>query len=233
MRDLVANTTLLVSRADGPTGAKGNEPSFEAAISADGRLVAFTSSATNLDPDDTDPTDDVCVRDLVANTTTLVSRASGAPGDKSNGFSFSPTIPANLYVAFASTASNLHPADTDTDMDVFVRDLAISTTTLVSRATGANGAKGDGESGAPTISASGRLVAFGSSATNLDSDDADTTEDVFVRDLQGNTTTLVSRAAGAAGVGGNGHSDDSAISADGRFVTFISRARTSTPTTSM
>ena len=61
-------------------GAKGNDDSFASAISADGRFVAFDSAATNLHPDDAGarPSFDVFVRDLQANTTTLVSRATGA-----------------------------------------------------------------------------------------------------------------------------------------------------------
>jgi hypothetical protein len=53
----------LVSRATGAAGAKGNSDSFESAVSADGRFVSFTSGASNLHPDDTDPTGDVFVRD--------------------------------------------------------------------------------------------------------------------------------------------------------------------------
>jgi hypothetical protein len=71
----------LVSRAAGAGGDKGNDVSFDPAVSADGRFVAFTSNASNLHPDDDDTVDDVFVRDLVLNTTTLVSRAAGASGD--------------------------------------------------------------------------------------------------------------------------------------------------------
>ena len=77
----------LASRASGAVGAKGNDDSFTSAISADGRFVAFDSAATNLHPDDAGarPSFDVFVRDLQANTTTLVSRATGATGVKGNG----------------------------------------------------------------------------------------------------------------------------------------------------
>ncbi len=58
-----------------------------------------------------------------------------------------------LAVAFASAASDLSPDDGDRDWDVFVRDLWAHTTILVSRATGAIGAPGDGASLHPAISA--------------------------------------------------------------------------------
>jgi hypothetical protein len=77
----------LVSRAAGAAGAKANGDSFNAAVSADGRLVAFDSFASNLHPDDGDNSADVFVRDLQAGTTTLVSRAAGAGGAKANNYS--------------------------------------------------------------------------------------------------------------------------------------------------
>jgi Tol biopolymer transport system component len=225
VRDLEAGTTTLASRAAGAAGAKGNGFSFFSALSADGRFVAFMSDASNLHPDDPDGSDDVFVRDLQASTTTLVSRATGATGAKSNGLADFPAVSADgRFVAFTSNATNLHPDDTDTTGDVFVRDLQASTTTLVSRATGASGAKANDGSFDPTISADGRFVAFGSAATNLDPDDGDATFDVFVRDLVAGTTTLVSRAAGASGAKGNFGSGASAVSSDGRFVAFTSAA---------
>jgi Tol biopolymer transport system component len=225
VRDLRENTLTLVSRAGGAAGTKGNGGSFEPAISADGRFVAFSSGASNLHPDDGDGIVDVFVRDLEANTTTLVSRATGAAGDKGNNHFSQLAISADgRFVAFRTGATNLHPDDGDGFDDVFVRDLQANTTTLVSRANGAAGDKGNGDSGESAISADGRFVAFGSGASNLHPDDSDNTADVFVRDLQADTTTLVSRAAGAAGEKGNDFSFEPAISADGRSVAFSSFA---------
>ena len=225
VRDLQTNTTTLVSRGSGAAGAKGNNSSLVPAISADGRYVAFYSFASNLDPDDTDTSTDVFVRDLQASTTTLVSRASGAAGAKGNGASRVPVIsPGGRFVAFDSNASNLHPDDTDATGDAFVRDLQAGTTTLISRASGADGAKGNDDSLRPVISADGRFVAFDSTASNLDPADTDTTADVYMRDVQANTTTLVSRASGPAGAKGNFFSLGPAMSRDGRFVGFVSGA---------
>src|SRR5262249_62350204 len=104
-----------------------------------------------------------------------------------------PSVPAisadGRFVAFVSSATNLDPADGDTAPDVFARDLQANTTTLVSRAAGVSGAKGNADSGSPAISADGRFVAFDSFATNLDSADGDTAADVFARDLQAGPTT--------------------------------------------
>lgn len=224
VRDLQAATTALASRADGAAGAKGNAESSFPAISATGRYVTFRSAATNLQ-DDTDATFDVFVRDLQASTTTLVSRA-GAAGAKGNAQSLRPVISADgRYVAFESQATNLDPADGDALRDIFVRDLQERTTALVSRAAGAAGVKGDGDSERPGISADGRSVAFVSAAGNLHPDATTPGAGVvLVRNLDGATTTLASRASGAGGAKANNGSDEPAISPDGRFVTFFSFA---------
>lgn len=154
--------------------------------------AAFQSEATNLDPDDTDATEDVFVRDLVTNDTTLVSRADGATGATGNAFSGVPSISGNgRQVAFISTSTNLGD-DGDSITDVFVRELLTNETTLVSRDTGVSGVKGNADSNSPAISENGRYVAFDSEATNLGGQ-TDIPSDVLIRDQQTNTTTLVSR----------------------------------------
>lgn len=224
VRDLETGETILVSRAGGIAGAKGNGNSRVSALSADGRFVTFESLATNLHPDDSDGESDIFVRDLQTHETILVSRAAGADGAKGNSGSFNPAISADgRHVAFSSVASNLHPDDTDDGTDLFVRDLQTHETILVSRAGGADGAKGDGPSFGPSVSADGRYVAFTSRATNLHPDDADGVQDVFVRDLQTHETSLVSRASGS-GAKGNDFSAESTISSDGRYVAFQSQA---------
>jgi hypothetical protein len=124
-----------------------------------------------------------------------VSRASGTNGGRANDYSQDPAISADgRYVGFDSGATNLDPADSDGGGDVFVRDLQVATTILVSRATGA-GAKGNSESYDPTLSSDGRYVAFASAATNLSPDDIDSAFDIYVRDMQTNVTSLESRAS--------------------------------------
>jgi hypothetical protein len=162
----------------------------------------------------------------------LVSRASGASGAKGNGLSKVIGISGDgRFVAFSSLATNLSPDDGDATYDSYVRDLQTGTTTLVCRASGADGAKGNGASADGAVSADGRFVAFESGATNLDPDDGDAIFDAYVRDLQTNTTTLVSRASGASGPKGNADSIvfANAISSDGRFVAFASRATNLSP----
>jgi Tol biopolymer transport system component len=226
VRDLQTGALALVSRADGAAGAKGSSGSAAPRISADGARIAFSSNAPNLDPDDPDAAPDVFVRDVRAQTTTLVSRA--ADGGASDGDSFSPTISADgRFVAFGSSATNLHHDDSDAITDVFVRDLLTGTTLLASRAGGSAGPKGNGFSDEPAIAGDGHSVTFVSNATNLHPDDTDVTDDVFVRDLQSSSTRLVSRASSLTK--GSGFSLAPSISDSGATVTFASNSANLTP----
>lgn len=217
VRDLQTGATIFVSRATDDSA--GDAASSRPSISGDGRFVAFESDADNLSVEDDDAVSDVFVRDLVAGTTTYVSRATaGTPGD---GHSRDPSISADgQRVAFRSDADSLSSEDNNGVSNVFVRDLGTSSTTYVSRAGGAGGTAGDGSSYRPAISADGRHVSFDSSATVLDPADTDATADIFVRDLLANTTTYVSRATGLAGEPADADSYDSSISGDGRYVSF-------------
>ncbi len=231
-------TLILASRANGATGVKGNGFGANPAVSANGRFVAFESLATNFGGD-TDGFIDIYVRDLVANTTKLVSRASGATGVKGNNDSRSPSISADgRFVAFNSRANNLAPGDGDPSEatsqveDVFVRDLVANTTKLVSRAAGATGPQGNDRDEDADISNDGRFVAFRSESTNLHLNDKEGGSDIYVRDLLTNTITLASRRTGSAtSAKGDGPSSEPSLSGNGRLVAFTSSRPTSTMTT--
>jgi Tol biopolymer transport system component len=221
VRDLESNVTVLVSRATDGAPADGGSGG-NLSISADGRFVAFSSSADNLSAEDDDGVWDVFVRDLTTNTTTYVSRA-GTPGD---GDSASPSISADgRVVAFHSDADSLGTQDENSVTNVFVRDLQAGTTTYVTRASGAGGEAADSDSFAPTLSADGRCVLFSSRANNLSREDIDEFVNVFVRELETNALAYVSRGAGAAGVAADGTSLGSGISGDGRYAVFASNAQ--------
>ncbi|HYH62996.1 MAG TPA: hypothetical protein VD766_14100, partial [Solirubrobacterales bacterium] len=107
----------------GAAGLGGMSGSQLPTISADGRFVSYQSDAPNLDPDDTDGSFDVYLRDTQAHATTLISRADGAAGSKSNGDSFNGGISADgKFIGFTSSGSNLDPDDTDAFRDVFMRE---------------------------------------------------------------------------------------------------------------
>ena len=188
--------------------------------------MAFRSGATNLDPGDTDGIYDIFVRDLVNNTTTLVSTSSG--GVKANSSSDEPSISDDgRYVSFYSFANNLVTGDTNSRSDVFIKDLQIGTTTLVSTDSSGNQANNHSYETNAALSGNGQHVAFYSRATNLGGVDANNTDDVFVRDLVNETTTLVSERDPDIDVPGNNYSStgkDIAVAEGGRFVAFETRA---------
>lgn len=242
VRDTVAGTTTRVSVSS--SGQQANGYSTRPTVSADGRYIAFVSYASNLVPGDTNGFPDVFVRDTVAGTTTRVSVSSS--GEQGNDQSVitrtddrveypgAPSLSTDgRYVAFQSYASNLVAGDTNSCTgssyatytngrcpDIFVHDRATGTTLKAS--VNSLGQQTNGVSYDPDISANGRYVAFQSRASNLAAEDADSISDVFLRDLEAATTTIVS--VSSAGVKGLGSSSAPSISGDGRYVAFQSWA---------
>ncbi|MCS6908422.1 MAG: hypothetical protein RML93_11150, partial [Anaerolineales bacterium] len=187
VRDLQTNTTGRVSVSTG--GSQANDHSYNPAISADGRYVAFWSDASNLVPNDTNGVSDIFVHDRQTGETRRVSVSS--TGVQANMVSYFPSISADgRYVAYNSIASNLVSGDSNGEFDVFVHDLTNSQTQRIS--VSSDGTQGNGSSLQPKISGNGRFVAFQSYATNLVNNDTNGRLDVFVRDLQTGTTERVS-----------------------------------------
>jgi Tol biopolymer transport system component len=206
---------VSVSLSGGPRSGSSVMPS----ISADGRFVAFHSSARNLVPDDDNNANDVFVRDLETGETQRVSVSTD--GDEANGPSFSTSISGDgRLVAFQSLASNLVEEDTTVLQDIFVHDRLTGETRRIS--VSSSGTQGNAGSVGFDISADGSRLAFWSAASNLVNGDTNGADDVFVHDLDAGTTSRVS--VGATGAQGNGRSIDPSISADGRFVAFASTA---------
>jgi Tol biopolymer transport system component len=157
----VPAATVRVSVATG--GGQANGPSTPVAVTPSGRFVLFDSKATNLVTGDTNGRSDVFVRDRRSGRTTRVSL--GDRGRQPNGASFGESMtPDGRFVVFISAATNLTgAADTNAELDVFVRDRARGTTTLASVPPG-GGQFHDGGFGGLAggrITADGRWVAFG------------------------------------------------------------------------
>lgn len=221
VRDLQAGTTTLVTLNLNGTGSIG----FWPVLSADGRSVAFNSYASDLVTNDTNGQHDVFVRDLQTGTTRMATvNLAGTDSGNIGSESIFALSADGRFVAFESDATDLVPNNTNQPRDVFVRNLQTGITTLVSvNSFGTNGGNHHSflRGG---ISADGRFVAFTSWASDLvANEDTNGDQDVFVRDLQTGTTTLVSVNQFGTG-SGNGGSWYSAISADGRFVAFVSHA---------
>jgi Tol biopolymer transport system component len=223
VRDLRTGKTRRASISSSERQANG--ASGGPVISADGRYIAFMSSASNLVRHDTNGAADVFVRDRIAGTTVRVSISSR--GRQGNAESEEPSITAHgRYIAFTSPASTLVARDTNGLADVFVHDRRTGSTRRVSvsnRGRQSSGSATGTGSNAPAISADGRYVAFHSDASNLVSGDTNRAFDIFVRDRAIGKTRRVS--VGQSGQQANAESlGAAAISADGRYVAFASLA---------
>ena len=213
LRDRRLRTTQLASETSAGVPADGD--SDYPSVSGDGSRVSFQTHAHNLPgPDDLSR---VFVHNFVTGGTRLVSKTSTGAFLNSGSISTSGSMSADgRSVAFESDASNLPGRATTSD--VYLHDLTTGTTRLMSRTS--SGLPADGDSSTPSVSANGRYVAFESDAENLGG--VSGFIDVFLRDRQGGSTRLISRAT--SGAVGDEDSFYVSVSADGRFAAFTSRS---------
>jgi len=210
-------------------------------ISADGRYVAFWSNATNFDPGASNGMANAYLRDRATGKTILVSKGyNAAPPD---GDSRRPVVSRDgRYVAFESAATNLiapqscsggllglgqtcSGGDNNKVDDVFLYEVGTGNLTRVS--TASDGAEGNGNSDRASLSGDGQKILFQSDATNLVAGDNNQVTDIFMKDLGSGQTTLVSTNAG--GAQSDKTSDSPSISADGRWVSFDTKATNFNP----
>ncbi|MCL4804351.1 MAG: PD40 domain-containing protein [Anaerolineae bacterium] len=218
-------TTMLVSIT--PDGRPANKDSFQPAISADGRFIAFTSKATNLVAGDTNRKADIFVRDLQLGHTERVSVATD--GTQANNNSSEPAISGDgRFVVFTSTATNLVPASQELRGDdwyrgpgisVFIHDRQTHSTTLVS--VDSNGVPADERAWLGDVSFDGRYVIFSSHCQHLVQPDYNgNRRDVFLHDRVTGLTRMIDLLP-------NGHNpweggSFSAISANGNRIVYRS-----------
>ncbi|MEO7442455.1 MAG: hypothetical protein ABIW46_02860, partial [Acidimicrobiales bacterium] len=196
---------------------------LNAAVSGDGRFVAFETRAANVVAGDTATQTDTFVHDRQTATTTRVSVATGGTEGTGAGTGAPITLPAlsddGRYIAFVSTHTNLVAGDTNARADLFVHDRQTTTTSRVSVASGDVQTTG-GAIGRVALSGDGRFVAFSSTSANLVPDDTNLASDTFLHDRDAGTTARVS--VGSDGAQSSSGGNIPAISADGRFVAFES-----------
>jgi Tol biopolymer transport system component len=226
-RNLQSGTTTLVSVSR--SGAMGNGSTLCAAMSDTGQVVAFLSAATNLSRlPDTNGRADVFVRDMSSGHTVRVDIGLG--GRQANGASGCPTVSGDgRYVAYQSKASDLVRADTNHAIDDFVYDSAthrlrrVDVSTAGRQGTRSPRLRADSLTSPPALSMHGCYVAFASAQSGLVAGDTNGFRDVFVHSCVGHTTLRVSRTASGGQI--QDGSFQPAISADGRFVAFVTSAR--------
>ena len=227
LRDRRTGTTTLVSRS--LAGTPANAPSGHADISDDGGTIVFESSSTDLvDGEDRNGLrTDVYAFDARSHRIERVSvDANGA--QQTAGSSFAPIVSGDgrsvVFVSSAPLDGGVHGRHLGLSAEgvrhVYLRNPHSGVIRRISRAPATDDA--DGPSFHPAVSGNGRLVAFVSQATNLVPRDRNRVADVYLHDVHTGLTTLVSRSA--RGGSATGPSRHPALSANGRFVAFVSDA---------
>jgi Tol biopolymer transport system component len=221
VRNRVSGATERVSQGL-PTEPNG--PSRASLVSGNGRVVVFSSEASNLVPGDRNGALDVFVTELASGRTTRVSLGSGR--------SEASSVDADgAVVGFRSFVSTLVSGDRNQLADVFVVDRSARTTERV------NVSSAGTQANAPTfrgmVSGNGRFVGFRSRASNLVPGDTNRALDAFVHDRLTKRTTRVSvssdglqadASAFAGSERGSAFMSRPFLSADGRYAAFSSRA---------
>jgi len=201
-RDRTAGTTIRVSQN---AALEGNGGSSDPEMSSNGSIVVFTTNADNMIPNDTNGLNDVVLRDL--NQISPVRVSLGLDANPDGGSAQASISDDGTKVAFHSVATDLVANDTNAKRDVFVRNIANSTTTRVSVA--ANGSQLNQDSSVGSISPNGQEVSFDTIA-QADASDTDAKVDVFLRE----SGTTVRQSVGAGGAGADFDAFGSDVSTD-------------------
>ena len=202
----------------------GNAASGRPAISNNGRYVAFASSASNLIPGVSGA--QIYLHDRQTNQTSLVSRNnSGNPADPA-ATTTSPSISSDgRFITFVSNATNL--VSGVTGLQIYLRDTQSGVTSLVSKNDSGIPASGGAVIASPSISGTGRFIAYVADATNLVAGGV-TGQQIYAYDTQttialpNGQTVLISRNNGVPSLPGNGASSVPSISDDACYVAFAS-----------
>lgn len=204
----------------GYDGSSPNDRSSGISFSNNGRYVAFGSLSNNLVKNDNNGFFDCFLLDQLTHHIDIVNIAWN--GEQANFVSGSVRVSDNgRYAIFYSWADNLVLDDTNDWSDIFVRDRLSGDVTRASVAS--DGTEGNGAAADFDITPDCRFIAFGSHASNMVKNDTNGWPDVFVHDMVTRETVRVS--VSSTGEQGDYPSGNHAISADGRFVAFMSQAR--------
>jgi hypothetical protein len=235
------------SSGNGAPGTQGNSDSLEPSMNSAGTYVAFSSHATNLDPNYptlNGTTRQVFLRSacLTSTSTTVCTSAFtelvsvAADGvNPANADATQPSISSDgRYVAFVSSATNLVPNVTAGTAQIYLRDSCLNTTTtctptteLVSSADGVTPASAP--SSQPSVATGGLYVSYTSAATNLINGVVPSFTQIYrtTTCIAGLVNcvpaiTLVSSNDGVTPA--NGPTSESSMTSDGRYLAFASAA---------
>lgn len=230
---LTANSSLVSSRIGAPNVAS-NGQCHSPIISDNGQVIAYQSSATNLvagynvdDSGGSKGTMHAYAYNVTTGMTTLIDRVVGSVNTPGNSFAQPIDISSNgdlITIVSGSKTLGLSFPPFTSQRNVYLHQASTGQLTPVSFSATASSKTSNGLSLMPLIDAAGTGVVFHSNATDLGFAGSAGVYNVVRYDIATGTRTLVSHAAGVPGVGGNGSSRLTAISADGRYAVFQSQA---------
>jgi len=219
----------LISHDSDDVNLQGDSYSGNPQITPDGSKIVFSSVARNLtvaDPGNYNY--QIYLYDVASRTTTLVSHTNTNQDLGGNSSSANPQItPDGTKIVFSSTARDLTAVDPGyTSGEIYLYDVASSTTTLISHVSGSPDSGGTAQSQLPQITSDGSTIVFSSVARNLTAiDPGNNNSQVYLYDVASRTTTLVSHTNTNPNLGGNNDSYYSQITPDGSKIAFSSMAR--------
>ena len=225
-----ANTNKIETVSVTANGGEANAESMEPSVSGDGNYIAFTSMASNISTTEKGSSNNnVFLRDLQKNSTIMISID---PSARKGGGGSKPSISFDgTRIAFYSSANSLVAGDNNGIWDIFLWEKGKSRLKRISLTSDHKERNQGTESAnrivAPAISGNGRFIAFATTATNMIKDDSNNFQDVFVYDINSDSTVMAS--INAPGIPGNGDSpieqgEKIAISFDGKWVAFTTKA---------
>jgi len=214
----------------GAKGAEANAESYEPTVSGDGNFISFTSMAGNISPTDKGVSNNnVFLRDMQAETTIMISVD---PGTKQGGGGSNPSISYDSNrIAFYSHTSTLVANDNNGLWDIFLWEKDKKPLKRISLTADGKERDQGSESAnrivAPAISGNGLFIAYATTTSNMVPGDNNNFQDVFVYEINANTTIIASNSPD--GKPGNGDSpieqgEKIAISFNGKLVAFSTKA---------
>lgn len=211
-----SGTTSVVSLDSAATPSPANAAITDIVVSGDGKIVAFTTSASNLTTLRTFGADEVYVRDIARGVTTLVSADPNTPDSASSAAANEPALSGDgSMVAFTGGPGLVLPSPANV-WQVYVRNMTTSALSQVSiDASGTRG--GNASSKEPTISRDGNIIAFTSFAADLT--DVPLGAGIYYRDMRTGGAHLASPDADT-GLAANGAFRNPALSSSGSSVAF-------------
>ncbi len=225
-----AATGKIQTVSVGKNGAAADAESYEATVSGDGNLVAFTSAASNISAIEKGVSNNnVFIYDMLLNTTTMISID---PKAQKGGGGSKPSISNDgSRVAFYSHSETLVPNDNNGLWDIFLWDKnnpKLKRISLTNDHLERNqGSESANRIVAPAISGNGQFIAYTTTASNMVIGDDNNLQDVFVYNIMTDSTVIAS--VNSSGKPGNADSpveqgEKIAISFDGKWVAFSTNA---------